>query len=46
VRSCPLKKKALNVKQQGKRPQVQSRGQPQVKERPLPMMNKDNAPQV
>ena len=46
VRYCPLKKKASNVKQQGKRPQVQSQGQPQLEERPLPMMNQDNAPQV
>ena len=46
MRSCPLKKKASNVKQQGKRPQVQSQGQPQLEERPLPMMNQDNAPQV
>jgi hypothetical protein len=39
VRSCPLKKKkSLNEKQQGKRPQVQGQAhaQPQVKERPPP----------
>ena len=54
MRSCPLKKKASNVRQQGKRPQVQSQGQHQVKpqgqtqveERPLPMMNQENASQV
>jgi hypothetical protein len=34
------------VKHQGKWPQVQSQGQPQLEERPLPMRNQDNAPQV
>ena len=42
VRSCPLKKKASNVKHQGKWPQVQY----QDNERPLPMPNQDNALQV
>ena len=46
VRSCPLKKKASNVKQQGKWPQVQSQGQPHVEERPLPMMNKIMLPKL
>ena len=46
VRSCPLKKKPLSEKQQGKRPQVQAQAQPQVEERPLPKKNQDNAPQV
>src|SRR5664279_5796081 len=36
VRSCPLKKKPLSEKQQGKRPQVQSQAQLQVEERPPP----------
>ena len=42
VRSCPLKKKASNVKHQGKWPQVQY----QDNERPLPMPNQYNALQV
>ena len=46
VRSCPLKKKSLSEKQQGKRPQVQTQAQPQVEERPLPKKNQDKAPQV
>jgi hypothetical protein len=46
VRSCPLKKKHLNKKQQGKWPQVQPQVQPQVEERPQPMTNQVNAPQV
>ncbi|KAK1620146.1 hypothetical protein QYE76_025663 [Lolium multiflorum] len=38
VRSCPLKKKHLSKKQQGKRPhgKVQSQAQLQVEDRPLP----------
>ena len=43
VRSFPLKKKAISDKQQGKRPQVQSRAQPQVGERPLPKKTHANA---
>ena len=43
VRSCPLKKKVISDKQQGKRPQVQSRAQPQVGERPLPKKTHGNA---
>lgn len=46
VRSCPLKKKPLSEKQQGKRPQVKSHAQPQVEEMPLPKKNQANAPQV
>ena len=42
VRFCPLKKKGLNEKHQGKRPQHQ----PILEERPLPMMNQENASQV
>ena len=48
VRSCPLKKKHLREKQQGKQPQFQ--GQPQaqrrVEDRPLPKNNQDNVPHV
>jgi hypothetical protein len=44
VRSCPLKKKALVEKQQGKRPQVQGHPQPRVEERSLPKKNQVNAP--
>jgi len=43
VRSCPLKKKPLSEKQQGKRPQVQTQAQPQVEERPLHKKNQANA---
>jgi hypothetical protein len=46
VRSCPLKKKRLSEKQQGKRPQDQSQAQPQVEDRPLPKKKDDIAPQV
>ena len=46
VRSCPLKKKAISEKQQGKRPQVQSHAQPQVEEMPLPKNTQANASQV
>jgi hypothetical protein len=46
VRSCPLKKKASSVKQQGKWPQAQSQVQTQLEERPLSMMNLVIAPQV
>ena len=48
VRSCPLKKKHLSEKQQGKQPQVQGQAQtqPQVEYRPLPKKNQDKAPQV
>jgi hypothetical protein len=46
VRSCPLKKKALVEKQQGKRPQVQGHAQPRVVERSLPKKNQANAPIV
>jgi len=45
VRSCPLKKKALSEKQQGKKPQVQSQA-PQGEERPLPKKNQATPPQV
>src|SRR4051812_30041023 len=38
VRSCPLKKKPLSDKQQGKRPQLQ----PQGEERPLPKKTQVN----
>jgi hypothetical protein len=44
VRSCPLKKKTLVEKQQGKWPQVQGHAQPQVEERSLPKKNQANAP--
>ncbi|KAM3274060.1 hypothetical protein ACQJBY_043320 [Aegilops geniculata] len=46
VRSCPLKKKAISDKQQGKRLQVHSHAQPQVEERPLPKKTQANASQV
>ncbi|KAK1680295.1 hypothetical protein QYE76_041143 [Lolium multiflorum] len=46
VRSCPLKKKPLNKKQEGKRPQVQGNAQPRVEEKPLPKKIKANAPIV
>jgi len=46
VRACPLKKKPLSEKQQGKRPQVQDQSQPQVEERPIPKKNQDSASQV
>jgi septal ring factor EnvC (AmiA/AmiB activator) len=39
VRSCPLKKKPLSEKQQGKQPQVQGHAQPHVEERSLPKKN-------
>ena len=45
VRSCPLKKKALSEKQQGKKPQVQTQA-PQVEERSLPKKNQATPPQV
>jgi hypothetical protein len=45
VRSCPLKKKSLSEKQQGKKPQVQTQV-PQVEERPLPKKNHATPPQV
>ena len=38
VRSCPLKKKSLSKKQQGKQPQVEAR--------PLPKKNQDIPPQA
>jgi len=43
VRACPLKKKHLSKKQQGKRPQGQAQAQPQVEDRPLPKKNQDKA---
>jgi hypothetical protein len=46
VRSCPLKKKPLSEKQQGKRPQFQGHAQPRVEERSLPKKNQANAPLV
>ncbi|KAK1652785.1 hypothetical protein QYE76_070590 [Lolium multiflorum] len=48
VRSCPLKKKHLSNKQQGKRPhgKGQSQAQLQVEDRPLPKKNQDKVPQV
>jgi hypothetical protein len=46
VRSCPLKKKPLSEKQQGKWPQVQGHAQPRVEERSLPKKNQANAPLV
>ena len=46
VRSCPLKKKAISDKQQGKRLKVHSHAQPQVEERPLPKKTQANASQV
>ncbi|KAK1620923.1 hypothetical protein QYE76_026440 [Lolium multiflorum] len=47
VRSCPLKKKHLSEKQQGKRPQGQGQAhaRPQVEDRPLPKKNQDIVPQ-
>jgi hypothetical protein len=36
VRSCPLKKKHLSEKQQGKWPQGQAQARPQVEDMPLP----------
>ena len=36
VRSCPLKKRVYNEKLHGKRPQAQSKDQPQVEEQPYP----------
>jgi hypothetical protein len=44
VRSCPLKKKELSEKQQGKQPQVQGHAQPCVEERSLPKRNQANDP--
>ena len=41
-----MKKKAISVKQQGKRAQVQSHAQPQVEERHLPKKTQANASQV
>ena len=46
VRSCPLKKKAISDKQQGKRLQLHSHAQPQIEERPLPKKTQANASQV
>jgi len=48
VRSCPLKKKHLSEKQQGKRPQGQgqSQAQLQVEDKTLPKKNQGNVPQV
>ena len=48
VRSCPLKKKNLSEKQQGKRPQVQGQSQAhlQVEDKTLPKKNQGNVPQV
>ena len=46
VRSCPLKKKPISDKQQGKRPQVHSHSQPQVEEKPLPKKTQAYASQV
>ena len=46
VRSCPLKKKPLSEKQQGKRPQVPPQAQLQVEEMPLPKKTQANSPQV
>src|SRR5664279_6619622 len=46
VRSCPLKKKPLSEKQQGKRPQVQSHAHPRVEQRPPPKKTQRSAPQV
>ena len=43
VRSCPLKKKPLCVKQKGKRPQVQGHSLPQFEERPIPKKNQANS---
>ena len=47
VRSCPLKKKHLSKKQQGKRPhgKGQSQAQLQSEDRPLPKKNQDKVPQ-
>jgi hypothetical protein len=36
VRFCPLKKKHLSEKQQGKRPQDQAQVRPQIEDMPLP----------
>ncbi|KAK1668824.1 hypothetical protein QYE76_056983 [Lolium multiflorum] len=46
VRSCPLKKKHLSEKQQGKRPQGQGQAhaRPQVEDRALPKKNQDIVP--
>ena len=41
-----MKKKPFSEKQQGKRPQVQPQGLPQVEERPLPKKYQANPPQV
>ena len=46
VRSCPLKKKPISDKQQGKRPQVHSHSQPQVEEKPLLRKTQAYASQV
>ena len=46
VRSCPLKKKPISKKQEGKRPQDQGHGLPHVEERPLPKKSQANAPIV
>jgi hypothetical protein len=46
VRSCPLKKKHLSEKQQGKRPQGQAQERPQVEDRPLPKKKQDGASQI
>jgi hypothetical protein len=44
VQSCPLKKKQVSEKQQGKRPQ--GKAQPQVENRTLPKKNQDKAPPI
>jgi hypothetical protein len=46
VRSCPLKKKHLSEKQQGKRPQAQTQVLPQDEEKLPPKKNQPNAPIV
>jgi hypothetical protein len=44
LRSCPLKKKQVSEKQQGKQPQ--GKAQPQVENMPLPNKNQDKAPPI
>jgi hypothetical protein len=44
VRSCPLKKKQVSEKQQGKQPQ--GKAPPQLENRPLPKKNQDKAPLI
>ena len=46
VRYCPLKKKPISDKQQGKRPQVHSHSQPQVEGKPLSKKTQAYASQV